>query len=181
MADQHLTLDQIRRAVVSVLATLAVLLLGLGLFLPIATVESGESYRAQESALTLWQEAVDDGFTDGGGAGTVTWGVVLLVITLAALVGVWTAALMFGGGIGPTGARVARVAGAVLLVGATWMAFRAGRLAELAQEWNDPRDSVVTTGAGVWWLLAGAVVLAAATLPPSVQRLWRAEERRPTG
>lgn len=170
--------ERIRRALTSVLATASLLLLGLGLLLPLATVESLPDSRTRESVATLWQEGIDHGFTDGGGADTVVRAVALLAVTLAALVAAWSAVLMYGGDIGPTGARVARVVGAVLLFGAAWMGFQAHRLTELAVEWNEREPETVVAGAGAWWLLAGAVVFASATLPPSAQWLWRAADAR---
>lgn len=165
--------ERVRRALTSVLATATLLLLALGFVLPLTTIEALPDSRIHESVATLWQEGIDHGFTDGGGAGTLVWAVALLVVTLAALVAAWSAALMFGGGIGPRGALVARCSALVLLLGATWMGFQAHRLTELAVEWNERDAETVVAGAGAWWLLAGAVVFAAATLPPSAQWLWR--------
>lgn len=170
--------EQVRRALTSVLASATLLLLVLGLVLPVVTIDALPDSRIRESVVTLWQEGIDHGFTDGGGADTLVWALALLVVTLAALVAAWSAALMFGGGVGPTGARVARVAAVVLLIGATWMGFQVHRLTELAVEWNEREPAAVVAGAGVWWLLAGAVLFAAATLPPSAQWLWRAAPAR---
>lgn len=170
--SHDVTIDQVRQAISALLATLVLLLLALGLALPVATIDAAVSFHVTESVFTLWQEAIDDGFTDGGGASTVLQGVLLLVVTLAALVAAWTAARMFGGNVGRTGVLVARLASLVLLLGAAVMAFHNHRLTELAGEWNDASDPTVVGGAGVWWLLGGAVVFAAAALPGPVRRLW---------
>lgn len=162
----------IAQAIRSLLATMTLLLLALGLVLPVATLDAPPSFHATESVATLWQEAIDEGFTDGGGAATVLQGLLLLVVTIAALTAAWSAALMFGGDTGPRGTAVARVASLVLLLGATAMGFNAHRLAELAAEWNSRDDTTVVAGAGVWWLLGAAVVFASATLPGSVRALW---------
>ena len=170
--SHDVTIGQVRQAINALLATVVLLLLALGLALPVATIDAAATFHVTESVFTLWQEAIDDGFTDGGGAGTVLQGVLLLVVTLAALVAAWSAARMFGGDVGRTGAVVARVAALVLLLGAAVMAFNNHRLSELAGEWNDASDPTVVGGAGVWWLLGGAVVFAAAALPGPVRRLW---------
>lgn len=49
-------------------------------------------------------------------------------------------------------------------------------LADLATEWNEYDAPTVIDGAGVWWLLGGAVVFAAATIPGSVRALWSSTE-----
>lgn len=172
----HDSVEQVRKALTSVLATATLLLLALGLVLPLVTIESDPDRRTHESVGTLWQEGIDHGFTDGGGADTVLQALLLLVVTIAALVAAWSAALMFGGGIGRTGTAVARVSALVLLLGATVMAFNAHRLTELATEWNEYDDPTVIGGAGGWWLLGGAVVFATATLPGSVRALWSSVE-----
>lgn len=172
MPDPDPTASRVGRALVAALATVALLSLGFSLVLPLATITYAEDQSVTETVGTLWQEGIDHGFTDGGGAPTVTYAFVLLVITLSAVVAMLSCAVLMGGPLGPRGARAVRASSIVLLVGAAWMAFRPVRLAELAGEWNE-RGVPATAGAGVWWLLAGAVAFAALTVPTAVRELWR--------
>lgn len=174
MPDLDPTASRVGRALVAALAMVTLLSLGFSLVLPLATITYAEDESATETVGTLWQEGIDHGFTDGGGAPTLTYAFVLLVITLSAVVAMLFCAVLMGGPLGPRGARAVRVSSILLLVGAAWMAFRPLRLAELASEWNE--RGVPATGAGVWWLLAGAVAFAALTVPTAVRELWSEEK-----
>lgn len=162
------------QALVSAIATLTLLLLFFGLFLPVVTFRGDTGGWANERVLTLWAHGVDHAVNADGGAATVFRALLLLIVLLAALVSMWSAALMYGGDIGHVGTTVARVSSLVLLVGAGVMAFQAWDLIHLARSWHGNPHSAVEPGVGAWWLLAGAVVFSAATLPESVRSLWSA-------
>lgn len=168
------------KALVAALATLTLAQLALGLLLPIVTFRFSSDYTTTERVITLWQEALDEGLTEDGGASVVLRGVLLLVVVIAALLAMWSVTLMYGGGIGNVGTTLARGSSAVLLVGAAVLAFYEPDLVRLAGTWNNAHEATPDRGLGAWWFLSGAVTCTALTLPGPVRALWSdAEVRAP--
>lgn len=160
------------QALVAALATLALLVLGFSLLMPVMVIRTPAG-SVTETPGTLWQEGIDHGFTDGGGADALVPAVMLTVVVLATVTAMYLCVLLMGGSLGRRGALALRVSSVVLLLGGAWMALRATWLVELAEEWNE-RDQAATGGPGAWWVLAGAVVLAALCWPRPVRELWTA-------
>lgn len=164
-------------ALVAALASIALMTLGLALVVPVAVVLPGEDASVTETVGTLWQEGIDHGFTDGGGADALVPAFLVLVVVLAAVAALYLCTLLLGGSLGSRGALTLRVASVVLLLGAAWLALRGTWVAGLAADWNE-RGEPVERGPGGWVLMAGAIVVAALALPRPVRELWTAGPRR---
>lgn len=170
---------RVARALVTALASIALMTLALALVIPVGRVVSSDDGRdgVSESVGTLWEEGIDHGFTDGGGAEALVPAFLMLLVVLATVAALYLCALLIGGRLGGTGARAARVIAVVLLLGAAWVGLRGVWVAGLVAEWNvDSGEAAVAPGG--WWLLAGAIVFAALTLPAPVRDLWREPARR---
>ncbi|GAA4668354.1 hypothetical protein [Nocardioides nanhaiensis] len=169
------TVAQVGRALVAALATLTLLVLGFSLVIPVMVIQTSTG-TVTETPGTLWQEGIDHGFTDGGGANALVPAAMLTVVVLATVTAMYLCALLMGGSLGRRGALALRISSVVLLLGGAWMALRTTWLVELAEGWNE-RDQAATGGPGAWWVLAGAVVLAALCWPRPVRELWTARPR----
>lgn len=172
-------LERLARGVVAALASVALMTLALALVIPVGRVVSADDGPSgvSESVGTLWQEGIDHGFTDGGGAEALVPAFLMLVVVLAAVAAIYLCALLVGGRLGHSGARPVRVVAVLLLLGAAWLGLRSVWVAELVVEWN--AGTGVGVGApGGWWLLAGAIVFAALALPRPVRELWERPDGR---